>query len=718
MTQPQDTTRRSTSSSDDEIDLSRLINVLLLRKYHIGASILAGAVIAALYAFSATPLYRADALLEVDKPQNSIFGDLMGSLNIQAPPAEAEVELINSRLVIGKAVEDLNLQIHTAPDYFPLVGRLFADKENPPELVIEKFDIPEDWLDKTFTLKAEGSGSYTLTLPDKEKLSGSVNVPLALGADNAHITVRRLSAEDGDKFSLSKSSYLNTIDAVRKNLSVATRGRNSPIIGLSYDGENPQANEQILNRIIDNYLAQNRDKSVRTAGSGLNFIQEELPRLEKRLSDAEDALNAYRSKNGSLDLVTEAKSALEALAKIEMQIVELRTEEAGLKEIYTPEHPAYKTVLDKLSVLNRSKNQINRQISTMPATQQDIIRLSRDVEINQAVYVQLLNKQQELDILRASAQGNVRVIDRAMSADLPVKPKKAAIILLGALLGGLLCAGWFLVKTVMKKGVQSSAEVEDLGLKVWAVVPLSEAEAKRYRLRKLVQRTAAPSAATNVVAINDPEDPSIEAIRALRTGLYFSDNGKNEVIALTGSQPEVGKSFISSNLAAVIAQGSKKVLLIDADLRKGYLHELFSLKNTVGLSDILSGAVKDFAKAVQKTVQENLDFIAIGSQKAGNPGELFMQPALDKLIQWAKQHYEYIIIDTPPALAVTDAVIIAQHSDATLLVARFNETTEKELIATINRFGNSNIAINGVVLNGVEDSVENYGMYYGRYGDR
>ena len=431
--------------------------------------------------------------------------------------------------------------------------------------------------------------------------------------------------------------------------------------------------------------------------------------MKETLQDAENKLNAYRQQSGSLDIPLESKGALESLTGIETQITLLKTEEAGLAELYTPEHPSYKAVLDKLAVLERAKNKINQQIAELPNTQQEVIRLTRDVETNQATYVQLLSKQQELNIMKASAQGNVRIVDYAYVPENPVAPRKAVITLLSALAAGSLTALWLMIRNRMKNGITSSEEIENLNLEVVALVPHSKTQQKRDFFKSKFKKTGGRS--NYLLASEDRADTAVEAIRALRTNIYFSMlDAPNNVLMITGAAPEAGKSFISANLAAVMAQSGKRVLLIDTDMRKGYLDRLFGLTPEFGLSDILNGKATP-AKAVQETGIENLHLISSGSYPS-NPSELLMDKRFNELLTHARQRYDYVILDTPPVLAVTDAVIIGQHAGTVLMISRYAHTRVRELEASVERLKQNHINIKGVVLNGMKREANNSYDYY------
>jgi tyrosine-protein kinase Etk/Wzc len=194
--------------------------------------------------------------------------------------------------------------------------------------------------------------------------------------------------------------------------------------------------------------------------------------------------------------------------------------------------------------------------------------------------------------------------------------------------------------------------------------------------------------------------------------LHFSTlKNKNHIITITGPSPGVGKSFISANLAAVLAQSDKKVLLIDTDMRKGTLEKYFATDAIAGLSDYLANELER-ESVIKKTELTKLDFISRGKVPP-NPAELLMQPRLQSLLEWAKENYDWIIIDSPPILAVTDAGILAAFSGSTLMVGAFAQTNAREIKAAKNKFEQSKVHVSGFILNRIQKRVSN--RYYNNH---
>ncbi|HBW9294678.1 TPA: tyrosine-protein kinase, partial [Klebsiella pneumoniae] len=311
-----------------------------------------------------------------------------------------------------------------------------------------------------------------------------------------------------------------------------------------------------------NYLAQNIARQAAQDAKSLEFLNKQLPQVRSDLDIAEDKLNQYRRKNDSVDLSLEAKSVLDQIVNVDNQLNELTFRESEISQLYTKEHPTYKALMEKRKTLQEEKAKLNKKVSTMPETQQEILRLSRDVESGRAVYMQLLNRQQELSIAKSSAIGNVRIIDNAVTQPKPVKPKKVLIVLLGFVFGGVISICIVLLRVFLRRGIESPEQLEELGINVYASVPVAE----------IISKTASKKGTftkkqndfdKGLLALVNPTDLAIEAIRGLRTSLHFAMmESRNNILMISGASPNAGKTFISSNLAAVISQSGKKVLFI------------------------------------------------------------------------------------------------------------------------------------------------------------
>ncbi len=710
------TSKKSTILGSDEIDLGRVIGELIDHRKLIISITSVFTLFAILYALLATPIYETDALIQIEQKQgNAILSSLSQVLPDGQPQSAPETALLQSRMILGKTIDDLNLQIQIKQKYFPVIGRGLARLmgEKPGNIDITRLYLPgsDDISNNT--------PSIILTVKDKENYSINSDgiqlngvVGTLLNEKGISLLVNEIDAKPGDQFVITQLPRLKAISDLLKSFSVADLGKDTGMLTLTLTGDNPKRISHILDSISQNYLAQNIARQAAQDAKSLEFLNQQLPKVRAELDSAEDKLNAYRKQKDSVDLNMEAKSVLDQIVNVDNQLNELTFREAEVSQLYTKEHPTYKALMEKRQTLQEEKSKLNKRVSSMPSTQQEVLRLSRDVESGRAVYLQLLNRQQELNIAKSSAIGNVRIIDNAVTDPNPVRPKKTIIIVIGVVLGLIVSVVLVLFQVFLRRGIESPEQLEEIGINVYASIPISEWLAKNARQSGKVRKNQSDT----LLAVGNPADLAVEAIRGLRTSLHFAMmEAKNNVLMISGASPSAGKTFISSNLAATIAITGKKVLFIDADLRKGYAHKMFGHKNDKGLSEFLSGQAAA-EMVIDKVEGGEFDYIGRG-QIPPNPAELLMHPRFEQLLNWASQNYDLIIIDTPPILAVTDAAIIGRYAGTCLLVARFEKNTVKEIDVSMKLFEQSGVVVKGCILNGVVKKASSYyGYGYNHYG--
>ncbi|CAI0810242.1 tyrosine-protein kinase Wzc [Serratia liquefaciens] len=707
----------SGNDKSDDVDLGRLLGELVDNRWLIIGVTALFLTLGILYCLFATPIYRADAMVQVEQNAgNSLLNNISQILPNNQPESAPEIELLRSRMILSKTVEDLNLRIVIAQEYFPVFGKGYSRlvKDKPGEISITKLEIPNDWIDDpSIVVTSNGDGTFRIKKDGAEIASGKSGELIKKG--QLVILVNEIQAKKGTSFKVSKISELAAINDLLDKFDVGDKGKNTGVLGLSMTGENPVLIKEILNSIAKNYLEQNVERKSEEDAKSLGFLNDQLPKIRESLDVAEEKLNKFRQKNDSVDLSLEAKSVLDSIVSVDTQLNELTFKEAEISKLYTKVHPSYRALLEKRKTLEDERDKLNKRVSAMPNTQQEILRLSRDVQSGQEVYMQLLNKEQELNISKASTVGNVRIIDQAITQVKPVKPRKAIALLLSIILGAAASIGYVLLRAFLHRGIESPEQLEELGINVYSSVPLSEWQQKKdFEFRSKNKKKNADS--NLLLAFGNPADLAIEAIRSLRTSLHFAMmEAKNNVLMISGASPGIGKRFISANLAAVISQTGKKVLFIDSDMRKGYAHELIGLDGKNGLSDVLSGKI-NVAATIKKTAFENFDFMPRG-QIPPNPSELLMHSRFSEVIKWASENYDFVLVDTPPILAVTDAAIIGKHAGTALMVARFELNSPKEVEVSIRRFEQNGIDIKGVILNAVMKKASNYYSYGYDYYD-
>lgn len=703
-------------TGNDEIDIGRLVGIVIEARWWVLGITAAFALCASIYTLFATPIYSADALVQIEQNNgNSLVQDIGSALSNKPPASDAEIQLIQSRLVLGKTVDDLNLDIAVTKNSFPLFGtgwdRLMGRHNDTVK--VTTFTRPKAMNEQVFTLRVLSDKTWELTSDGGFSARGQVGQ--LLSKEGVTLNVSAIQAAPDSEFTVTKFSTLGMINTLQNNLTVTENGKDTGVLSLSFTGEDRDQIRDILNSITRNYLQQNVARKSEEAAKSLAFLAKQLPEVRGRLDIAENKLNAFRQDKDSVDLPLEAKAVLDSMVNIDAQLNELTFKEAEISKLYTKAHPAYRTLLEKRNALEEEKNKLNGRVTAMPKTQQEIVRLTRDVESGQQVYMQLLNKQQELKITEASTVGDVRIVDPAIAQPGVLKPKKALIILGSIILGLMLSIVGVLLRALLHRGIESPQVLEENGISVYASIPLSEWQKAHDNVKtvKGVKRYKQ----SQLLAVGNPTDLAIEAVRSLRTSLHFAMmQAQNNVLMLTGVSPSIGKTFVCANLAAVISQTHKRVLLIDCDMRKGYTHELLGTHNTNGLSDILAGK-GEVASSAKPTSIPHFDLIPRG-QVPPNPSELLMSERFGELIRWASANYDLVLIDTPPILAVTDAAIVGRHAGTTLMVARYAVNTLKEVETSLSRFEQNGVPVKGVILNSIfrrASGYQDYGYYEYEY---
>tara|TARA_R110001592_G_scaffold107539_2_gene300929 strand:+ start:601 stop:2829 length:2229 start_codon:yes stop_codon:yes gene_type:complete len=722
------------NDNNDEIDLLALLGALIDHKMTIILCTLVFALGGIAYALLTTPVYQANAVIQIEEKSQgigSLLGDAAGGDMFSTPSAAAtEIELLKSRRVIGQAVDNLKLDIVAQPKLYPVVGSFFyrrfsADAEQAiaspllgassyawggESIDIFQLEVPASYIGRGLIMRAGENGAYTLLNADGGALvSGTVGTPLA--EQGFRIQVAELIARPGTDFTVTKRNELSTILGYQGQVGVSEKGRDSGILSLSLESMDPQQAVRTLDEISRLYVRQNVERKSAEAQQSLDFLEEQLPEVRMQLERAETALNTYQASAGSVDITLETQAVLDRVVELETSISELELKRSEMERRFTREHPNYRALVDQRAQLEQRRDDLVDRVGGLPETQQELLRLARDVKVSTEIYTAMLNTSQELDIVRAGTVGNVRIIDNAIvDTTQPVKPKKALIVVLATLLGGMLGVAIALLRHALNRGIENPEVIEQLGLPVYATVPFSK---DQQVLERNIKGKSSQAMGSHLLAATNPADLAIESLRSLRTSLHFAMlEAKNNVLMISGPSPSVGKSFVSANLAAIVAQSGKKVILVDGDMRKGYVHKLLNKDPEPGLSGLLA-STHTLADVIHKTEVENLHFVTRG-QIPPNPSELLMHANFETLLQQLSKMYDMVIIDTPPILAVTDAALVGRLAGTSLIVTRFGLNPAKEIQTTLQRFRNNGIEIKGAIFNAVEKKASAYG--YGNYG--
>ncbi|WP_273703896.1 polysaccharide biosynthesis tyrosine autokinase [Candidatus Accumulibacter vicinus] len=714
----------SSEEAEEGLALGEIIAVLIDYRWLIATISLLAVAIGLAWLLVVKPVYRADGLLQVEEKSSGV-----GSLKALQPllgddtTVSAEIEILSSRMVLGRVVAKLKLDIIAKPRTLPLLGSAVAkryegDEPNSPWLGLSSFawggeriqvdslDVPRVQLDQLHTLIAGEGGAFEVFDEDDQLVLKGKAGMRASNQDYA-IFVADLKARPGTQFWLIKLSAETAIDDLRRNYSVKERGKKSGVLELSLLGQDPAEIGLVLDDIQNTYVRQNVERRSAEAEKTLKFLETQLPALKTQLDSAEAAYNNYRQSRGSLDLNLETQAILKSLVDVENAAVLLKQERDELRQHFKPEHPRIEAMDNKLQRLNERRKQFDAEVARLPDTQQTVLRLARDVEVSNRLYTELLNTAQQLRVSKAGTVGDVRVIDVAAVARKPVGAGPVAILSIALLLGLLISMLVIWVLRSLRVVVEDPEIIESqLGLPVYATVPHSKAEVELHRHGR--------GGTGGLLAVVYPEEDAVESLRGLRTTLHFAllDAQRNSLL-ITGSSPGLGKSFVSKNLGAVLAQLDKRVVIVDADLRRGHLHKEFDIERSPGLSEYVAGQAS-LEEILKPTVLPTLRVVATG-QIPPNPSELLMHPRFEVLLAALAANFDTVIVDAPPVLAVSDAAIIGRHVGATLMIARAGKHPIRELEQAVKRLNQAGVQVKGFVFNDLNVSRQNYRYGYKGY---
>ncbi|OMG63479.1 tyrosine-protein kinase [Stutzerimonas balearica] len=713
--------------TDNRIDLAQIARTAFDHKLLIGSITGLFTALGIVYAILATPVYEASGMIQIETKKVGITAqpEIIPRPD-SVSQAMTEISLLKSRAVLGKAVENLKLYITAEPRQVPLIGGYLSRHHDPLEdgplakaplgldafawggekIDVFQLDVPDAYYGEELTLVAGRDGAFSLYDEDDEFLLRG-NVGQSVHNAGFTVQVAALEARPGTEFYLMRERPQTTALKYQKRLKVSEAGKDSGIMQLSLRDPDPDRANRILDEISRLYVRQNVERSSAEAAQRLDFLRSQLPVVRAELEKAEAALNDYQTSSKSVDISIETKAVLDQIVALDAVLSEHNLKRVEYNRLYTPEHPIFQTLMKQIAQLQAQKAQLLKKVDALPETQQELLRLKRDVEVTTQTYTLLMNQAQEQDVLRAGTIGNVRVIDTAYApVEKPARPIRPLVVAIALLLGLFVSALVVLVRQAFYRGVESPDAIEKLGLPVYAATPFSVQQQQARRQRK---------GRAQLLGIGSPDDLAIESMRSLRTSLKFAMlEARNPVLTITSPTPGVGKSFVSANLACVVAQAGQRVLLIDADMRRGFLHRAFGLEPTRGLSEALASGLA-LSQVVSQTEQPNLHLLGCGFA-APNPSELLMHQNFARLLKEAEAFYDLIIVDTPPVLAVTDAVLVAQLAGTTLLVTRFGLSTAAQIEAAKRRLSQNGVLVKGAILNGVKRRASNSAFDTGAYG--
>lgn len=728
---------------NEPIGLIEILTLLWLHRWLIAGLAAAGLLITTIYASNLTPIFRASTLLQVDQRSETIISSDAFTRGFEdRSPMATEMRLITSYPVLSKVIDEVEQKYIATPHYLPFVGAAIARLHTgegvaDPLLWLDKYAWGGEILDLDYLyvtggleqtspdwkLTTEENREYSLWSRNGERiLSGKVG-KVASGnykKSAIKILVGRLVSRPGTSFILKQVPGVSNIESLAAALSVHSDSDSeydeTGLIRLSMEGPNPEIITTLVNAVARTYVEQNRANNSKEVQQKLDFIIGQIPVLKAELDTAQKSLQEFRQFNETVDLGFEIQNALTQLNEYKKEISKLQLKQEDLKRRFTEQHPEVIVVSRQIINIQEKRRETEALLHVIPKREWEYIQKTRDVDLATDLYVRLLNMAQELRIARAGVTGNAHIINPATLSSSPVKPDKSKIRTSGLIIGLLLGFTWIAIRRLMHNKVIDPVKLEnETGLHVYARIPHSPTEVDIHS--QAMNDNMVSDDRPKLLAFEKDTGLAIEVFRSFRTSMRFvMKTAENNVILIAGPSPSVGKSFFSSNYAAVAAKEGQRVLLLDADMRKGHLHHYLGKAINPGLSDLIANDIP-LEEAVHE-VADNFFFISAG-ERPPNPSELLASHSFQELFLQLQQHYELVIVDTPPILAVTDASIIAQYAGQLFLLLRYGKHHMNEIRDAISLLDKSGVSVTGLLFNDIDINTPGIGYGYGygyRYG--
>jgi len=678
-----------------------------------------------LYMLLAPGVYRVDALVQLDdRKQANVPSTNPGpggnnTYQLPSTPLLGEIDILRSRELLMNAVEasgaDIDIEV---ANRMPLIGRAYArwhaasgqgGVADAPlgltsfawggeQLRLATFEVPPAQLDSKFTLRGMGSNWELFDEDGQRVAQGKVGTLASFDIDGraARVLVAEMIGAPGVQFQIERHSPSVVYEELLKKVQINESTRQSGVIRIVYETPYRARGVRLLDELTRSYVQYTIERRTSEAEQSLRFVEAQLPTVKKQLDDSERALATFRSRTNTLNVDQETQNMLLRSQLLSTSLVENRLKRQELAKLYLPNHPEMQTATKQGEIIEAELRKLQASIAALPANARDFVQLQRDATTNATLYTALLTNAQELRLAKAGMTASARIVDTPAATEQPVKPMPAIVFSVAAALGVMLAVALTFVRRQLHPTVQDGEDIElQTGLATLAYIP--ESNRQRQMTRWYMPRSEAP----RLLARQAPTEPAIESLRSFRSTLTLpSANGIPKTLMIAAPTAGLGKTFISANLAALLAAANKRVLLIDADLRRPRVHRYFDLAHSPGLADVLSGRER-LADVTQERVLPNLDVLLAGRTQR-NPADLLASPSLPRLLEALEQRYDHVVIDSPPVLAVADALNFAQCGLRTFLVARSEQTTVRELREAQRRIEAVGGQVHGVLFNGIK----------------
>lgn len=514
-----------------------------------------------------------------------------------------------------------------------------------------------------------------------------------------------------DKFNRTVDNIINSITTFNV--------QDTNIVNITVRLDNPRFAQEVANTVVDIYIEENLKEKNKQARQVREFVERQLATTEKNLRDSEEKLKTLKL-SGTITGVA---------VPLENNLMDLRSKLSELLAKATERHPHVVRLKEQLS-------DIEKQLKSMPGGELEYARLTREVGVNEEIYIMLKKKFEEVRISEAEKVEDVSIVNYASEPDTTIKPNKKLGIILGCMLG-IGCG--FVVSFVSENLDTSLGTIEDveslLKLPVMGVIPHVHPETlhKSYIVRRFwpVSSHIVDEAEVRLGSHYNPKSPVAEAYRTLRTNIKFSSERK--MFLVTSAGPKEGKTTVLINLGLTIAQMGSKILLVSSDLRRPSIYKTFGITREPGLTEVLTGVmpldralrnVTDILMgrlglegALKSPGLENISILTTGHMPT-NPSELLGSKEMVELIKELRLRFDVVLFDSPPLLPITDAAILSPYLDGVLIVYEVGKTARAALLRAKMQLENVGAKPIGIILNHIKPETEldtDYAYYHYRY---
>ncbi len=755
------------------LHLNDYLHVLFRRKKIVLVPLIAVFLIGAIYTLLLPPVYQASTTIQVENEKGmGVLPAQPGYVDYGAFGENwliTQAQVAKSRPIVERVVKKLGLQLQMSTEtyvYQVLLENWFSEAAKE-EIKIRPIAVSEDAKPGSYKGKFANHKEFVIYEASGQEVGkGEIGKPF---------TSPKFSfladgwGKEGQKFTLHIHSFPGVVSAVQGSL-ITSPVRNTNLISVNARWRDPEIARDIANAVTGEYKESVISKQLKETSKVLSFVEEQLSAIEKEREKSEELLKQFKGNEKFVTLDSEVKKALDQVATYEKEIMtlqsyrrqseivlaslknskfsepealfsmgaglnndylkelgkklnELNSQRAGLILAMKEEHPKVQQVEREIEAVKKNiANEITGLISSLrvkertlqddlrkfearvqklPTTEKELFDLERVVKVNQGITSFLLQKRAELAVSKDRVLTNVSVIEPAVSPGTFTEPNVSRKILYSLIFGTILGIGiaFFLeyLDTTIKTPEQLKT-ITDLAYLGTIYHAFSEGNGNTGELKML----------------EAPYSHVAEAFRTIKTNLLFSNPGEsNKLFLITSSGPQEGKTFITANLAASLAQSGKRVLVLETDLRNPSMRRIFGGQKSPGLTNILTnGDVEPNGRFFQKTPVEKLEFISAGDTSP-HPSELLGSEKMDRFLSTIRDKYDFILFDSPPAFLTSDSLVLAQKADGVILVARSGGVQKEILKETIGLFLGTKIKMLGIILNDMRR--EGRGYYYYKY---